>query len=175
MKANYAVRLTVNTVSGNSGIYFGNTNVIFGVSSHSKRNVGIGDVGSGNYLYRNCGVVYDPDTFDTPIDDRDVHVYAPHYDRSASNVLQSHVQSLAVESLNQNAGIFIGDTAITGMDSHEKDNKGTGTIFGNQNLFCRDVNIVFDEDNFDFALDDRDNKSGVFGAPMYPVRVNSWG
>lgn len=172
MKANYKVQLQVNVISGNSGVYFGNTNVIFGLSNHSKSNTGFGGVGSQNKMYQNLGIVYDPDWIDTPIDDRDVHVYAPHHDHSAESVMNAKVDSINVQTVTQNSGIFVGDADITGLDSHEKNNTGFGFLYGNQNLEAGNVNITYDSDVIDMPIDDRDNKSAVFIAPSSPMRVN---
>ncbi|WP_206918385.1 hypothetical protein [Alicyclobacillus suci] len=170
MKANQAVNLTVNTIAGNSGVYFGNQNIAIGVSSHSKSNSVIGSIGSQNLVYRNINLIYDPDVIDTPIDDRDIHVFAPHYQHSAPNVLNTRVNDIQCETITQNSGVFIGETRITGLDAHQKENIAYGQTYGHVNQSKGNLNIAYDPDVVDALIDDRDVKSGVFvAAPEPPV------
>lgn len=162
MRANQAVHLTIQTVSGNSGVYFANQNISVGVSSHSKSNQAIGDIGSHTLVQHNLNLIYDPDVIDTPIDDRDIHMYAPTYHNSGPNVLNTKVDQIDCETITQNAGIFIGETTVTGFDSHEKDNMGHGHTFGNVNQSQGNLNIIYDPDTIDMTIDDRDVKSGMF-------------
>lgn len=162
MLANQAVHLTIQTISGNSGVYFGNQNISVGVSSHSKSNRAIGSIGSHNLVQRNLNLISDPDIIDTPIDDRDIHMYAPTYKTAATNVLNTKVDQIACGTITQNAGVFIGETTITGFDSHEKDIMGHGQTFGNVNQAQGNLNFISDPDHTDMFIDDRDVKSGIF-------------
>lgn len=155
------INLTVHTVSGNSGLYIAQHNVVFGISSHSKSNEGFGSVGSHNAVFRNVNLVYDPDVIDTPIDDRDVNVYAPQ------EVAQPQVANIGFDTINvatitQNSGIFVGDVKITGLDSHEKENLGNSKIYGNQNAEFQNFNCTYDSDVIDTPINDQDMKAGVF-------------
>lgn len=172
MKAHFTIHLDVNTVTANSGIYFGNHIVVTGHSHHSKTNAGFGSIASNNHVSGNLSFVYDPDVIDTPIDDRDVHLFAPDYRHAASNVLQAKLDAINVETIQQNAGVFIGDTTVTGFDSHEKDNIGLGPFYGSQNMTTRNTVVTYDPDGVDAIMDDRDIKSGVFITPNGPVNVN---
>ena len=154
-----SVNIHVGNVSGNSGIYIGGTLTVFGLSSHSKTNSGFGSIGDSNTFYRCVSVVYDPDLVDTPIDDRDIHILQQAPPQGATNI---GVQSVWVNTLQQNAGTFIGSTNVTGMDSHQKQNLGSGQVFGNHNVNCASVNMTNDQDYIDGNMLDNDNKAGVF-------------
>lgn len=170
MRADQAVHLTVQTISGNAGVYFGNQNVSIGVSSHSKSNQAIGSIGTRNHMHHNVSLVYDPDIVDTPIDDRDIHVYAPRYHRNNPNVLNTRVDAISCQTITQNAGIFMGETRVNGFDAHEKQNLAYGQTYGNGNGAQRNVNITWDPDFIDGSIDDRDNKAAVFfTSPAAPV------
>ena len=160
---NLPVNISVGNISGNSGIYVGKNVTIFGLSSHSKSNSGFGDIGDSNLFYKTVSYVYDPDVIDTPIDDRDIHILqqqpAKGKDLSQTNI---GVGTVWVNTLQQNAGTFIGTTSITGMDSHEKQNLAHGQIFGNQNISYGDLNVTQDQDVIDAVMHDQDNKAGIF-------------
>lgn len=154
------VNIQIHTVSGSSGIYFGGQIVVSGISSHSKSNAGLGAIGSSNTLYRNFSYVYDPDIIDTQIDDRDTHIFNP---QTAPNVpTQIGVGAVSVNTMTQNSGVFMGTTNITGMDSHEKQNFGSGHIWGNWNLETGNQSISMDSDTVDAWIQDQDYKAGVF-------------
>lgn len=166
MRANQAVQLTIQTVSGNAGVYFGNQNVSVGVSSHSKSNQAIGSLGTHNHVHHNVNIVHDPDIVDTPIDDRDIHIYAPR--SSQPNLLNTRVDSITCQTITQNAGIFMGETRINGLDSHEKQNLAYGQTYGNRNLAHGNVNVMSDPDWVDALIDDRDNKAAMFVTSAIP-------
>ncbi|TDY50621.1 hypothetical protein C7445_102180 [Alicyclobacillus sacchari] len=44
----------------------------------------------------------------------------------------------------QNAGVFIGETNITGWDAHAKSNSGHGAVFGAGNALIAGLNFNFD-------------------------------
>lgn len=166
MKHNFQplpISLQVTTISGNSGVYIGHYNVVFGLSRHSKSNSGFGSIGSHNAVFRNVNIVYDPDVIDTPIDDRDVHIYAPvHTHAPGQQVTNVGFDTINVATITQNSGIFVGDVTITGLDSHEKENVGSGTVYGNQNVEFENINCVYDSDVIDTPINDQDMKAGVF-------------
>lgn len=155
------ITMNVHIVSGNSGIYISQHNVVFGVNSHSKSNTGFGTIGSHNALYQNFNLVYDPDVIDTPIDDRDINIYAAH-PSVHPQVTNIGFDTMNVNTITQNSGIFVGDVKITGMDSHEKDNIGNGKVYGNQNVQFQNVNCNYDSDVIDTTINDQDMKAGVF-------------
>ncbi|QSO46297.1 hypothetical protein [Alicyclobacillus mengziensis] len=159
---NLPVNVHIGTVSGNSGVYIGGRLTIFGLSSHSKSNSGFGDLGDSNVFYHSVSFVYDPDMIDTPIDDRDVHVLQQYPPKGDSSITNIGVGTVWVNTLQQNAGTFIGSTNITGMDSHEKQNVGSGQTYGNQNINTKSVNVTNDQDFVDAAIFDNDNKAGHF-------------
>ncbi|MCF8565144.1 hypothetical protein LLE49_10500 [Alicyclobacillus tolerans] len=154
------VQVSVHTISTNSGVYVGQRNVMTGLSQSSKSNTGFGTIGSRNYVYKNSGIVFDQDYIDTAIDDRDVKILvdtAP--DESAvTNIV---FESMAVATMTQNAGVFIGDTRISGLDSHSKDNVGFGKVYGNQSVHHSNLGINYDPDLMDTPINDQDIKSGV--------------
>ncbi|WDL96854.1 hypothetical protein [Alicyclobacillus sp. ALC3] len=168
MQANQSINLTIQTISGNAGVYFGNQNISVGVSSHSKSNNAVGSVNGGSHFFKNLSVVYDPDVIDTPIDDRDVRIFAPQ--QTASNVLNAQIDGINIATVNQNAGVFIGETTITGFDSHEKDNYGFAPSYGNHIYSHANSSLVYDPDIVDALIDDRDVKSGVFVSAV-PAQV----
>src|SRR5579875_1436220 len=125
---NFPVNLQVGSVQSCSGVFIGAQNVTYGWSSHSKSNVGFGSVQSSNLIYRNFTVLQDQDSIDTPIDDRDVHVFTQtHRKPQITNI---GFQSMNVDSMAQNAGVFVGDSNLTGWDTHQKSNTGSGAISG---------------------------------------------
>lgn len=156
------VNVTIGYVSGNSGVYIGGKLTVFGLSAHSKSNSGFGDIGDSNVLYQCVSYVNDPDVVDTPIDDRDVHVVRPTPSENDASLTNIGVGTVWVNTMQQNAGTFIGSTNISGMDSHEKQNLGSGQVFGNQNLNCQSLNLTNDRDVIDGIIRDDDNKAGVF-------------
>ncbi|QSO48270.1 hypothetical protein [Alicyclobacillus mengziensis] len=155
------INIAVNTISGNSGVYFAKQNVIFGVSSHAKSNVGLGSIGSHTLVSRTLSMVYDPDVIDTPIDDRDTNVYV-HRQAPTPQVTNVGFNTVNVGTITQNSGIFAGDVKITGFDSHEKENLGGSKIYGNHTIEYSNVNYTHDSDVVDTPINDQDIKSGVF-------------
>ena len=115
---------------------------------------------SRNYVYKNSGIVFDRDYIDTAIDDRDVKILvdtAPD-EGAVTNIA---FESMAVATMTQNAGVFIGDTRISGLDSHSKDNVGFGKVYGNQSVHHSNLGINYDPDLMDTPINDQDIKSGV--------------
>jgi|GEM_PF-2318498 len=155
------VNISVGNISGNSGIYLGGRIAISGFSAHSKTNNGFGDAGNANTFYHNLSYVYDSDVIDTPIDDRDVHILqqSPQAMQGVTNV---GVGQLMVNTMQQNSGSFLGTTTITGMDSHEKENFGSGQVYGDWNVLYGNINTTYDSDAIDGVMNDQDNKSGIF-------------
>lgn len=153
--------LTVGSISENSGVYVARQNVAFGISSHRKVNNGLGAIGDGNVLRSNAFVVYDPDAIDTPIDDRDVILYAypaAHPTTAAPDVTNIGFDTINVATISTNSGVFVGDVKIAGLDSHSKTNNAQGSTGGNRNLQMQNVNYVYDADAVDAPMDDRDVK-----------------
>ncbi|MCF8568072.1 hypothetical protein LLE49_25435 [Alicyclobacillus tolerans] len=154
----YPVMLCVGTITGNSGVYISERNVVFGISSHSKSNNGFGSIDSNNLLHRNINLVYDSDFIDTPIDDRDVKIYSDNQTPSNPKMTQVAFDSINVATMSQNSGIFVGDVKITGLDSHSKQNSAQGTTYGHKNVEMQNLNYVYDSDTIDTPIQDQDFK-----------------
>lgn len=159
---NLPVNVHIGNVTGNSGVYIGGRLTICGLSAHSKSNSGFGDLGDANIFYHSVSFVYDPDMVDTAIDDRDIHMLQQYPSKSDSSITNIGVGTVWVNTLQQNAGTFIGSTNITGMDSHEKQNLGSGQTYGNQNINTKSVNVTNDQDYVDGTMLDNDNKASLF-------------
>ncbi|RIV17328.1 hypothetical protein D2Q93_15510 [Alicyclobacillaceae bacterium I2511] len=158
----WPVNVNVISMSQNSLLIFGPHNVVYGLSSHEKANTGFGSVGSHNVILQNVSIVYDPDGLDTPIDDRDINIYAPVQPATTAPVTNIGFESIQVNAMSQNSAVFVGDTKLTGMDTHEKDNVGYGWIYGNGNVEVGNVNVNYDPDGVDTIISDQDMKSSVF-------------
>ncbi|MDC3413711.1 hypothetical protein NC797_13770 [Aquibacillus sp. 3ASR75-11] len=57
--------------------------------------------------------------------------------------------SINVNSIDENSGIFTGNNNQYNWSSHSKENSGFGTIKGKRNLVIRPYNIVIDPDQID--------------------------
>ncbi|MGD8399461.1 MAG: spore germination protein [Bacillota bacterium] len=69
------------------------------------------------------------------------------------------IGALNVNTPQQNAAVFVGDTVITGCDANQKYNAGQGGFFGWLNASLSSLNI--NNDNFEFAdgnINDQDAK-----------------
>jgi hypothetical protein len=151
--------INVGAISGNSGVYVAERNLIVGVSGHSKSNNGFGNISSNNLLWRNVNVVDDRDVIDTPIDDRDVKIHNEALAASSRKVTRIGFESINVVTMSQNSGIFVGDVQITGLDSHTKQNSAQGATSGSQNVEARNLNCVLDTDVIDTPIFDQDYKA----------------
>ncbi|WDL95527.1 hypothetical protein [Alicyclobacillus sp. ALC3] len=78
MQASHFIALYIQTISGSAGVYIGAQNIATGVSGHSKKNSAVGSLGTHSRFCRNLSLVYDPDTVDAPIDDRDTLIFVPY-------------------------------------------------------------------------------------------------
>ncbi|MBX6351696.1 MAG: hypothetical protein IRZ10_00050 [Thermoflavifilum sp.] len=154
------VNLQVRNIRGCSAVLIGGYNIVYGWSAHSKTNNGLGSVGSSNVLYANRLAVIDPDAYDTPIDDRDVHLLNHTHQQPA--VTHINMQALNVNTVQQNAGVLVGDANMTGWDTHQKTNKGQGDTFGHHNAIVRNVPVAFDPDCVDAPIADQDMKFSFF-------------
>lgn len=63
---------------------------------------------------------------------------------------------LSAGTVSSSSGIFNGKNIQFGWSSHSKTNNGFGTLGGNHNNFHDNVNVVFDNDQIDTPIDDRD-------------------
>lgn len=155
----HSIMICVGIITGNSGVYISEKNVIFGISSHSKSNNGFGSIGSNNLLYRSINLVYDSDFIDTPIDDRDVKIYQNNQTEATTpKITQVTFDSINVATMSQNSGVFVGDVKITGLDSHSKQNSAQGTTNGHRNIEMQNLNCVYDSDVIDTSIQDQDVK-----------------
>ncbi|GMA49840.1 hypothetical protein GCM10025857_11970 [Alicyclobacillus contaminans] len=159
-QTNVPLNLQIQNISACSGVFVSGQNVIYGWSAHSKLNAGLGTVESSNWLYQNISAVHDADVVDTPIDDRDVHLLRQsNHQPQLTNI---GFRSLGVNTMQQNCGVFVGDSSNTGWDQHQKTNKGHGDIYGDGNKQAVNVHVNFDPDLLDTPVSDQDLKSGVF-------------
>jgi hypothetical protein len=150
----------VNTIQRNSGIFIGEHNTATGWSAHGKTNSAFGPVGHANFIFKNLSLVIDPDLIDTPIDDRDQHLWLENSaDGQVSANSNIQIETVNVNAMVQNAGIFMGNTCINGMEAHEKDNYGAGEVYGANNLSVGNLNHNFDPDLIDAVINDQDNKT----------------
>ncbi|MCL6454722.1 MAG: hypothetical protein K6T78_14040 [Alicyclobacillus sp.] len=68
-------------------------------------------------------------------------------------------RAVQVNVTNQNAGIFIGDIRLAGIDSSQKTNSGHASVSGSGNGFIRLVNITQDSGEWvDGTIRDGDHK-----------------
>ncbi|GGJ10650.1 hypothetical protein GCM10010885_19830 [Alicyclobacillus cellulosilyticus] len=158
--ATLPVSIQVQNMQSCSGVLVGGQNIVYGWSAHSKSNAGFGTLESSNLVYKLLTLVSDPDTLDTPIDDRDVHVFTKVY--RSPPVTHIGLHALNVNMMQQNAGVFVGDADINGWDQHQKTNKGHGDTYGHHNGQVRNVQVNFDPDVVDTPVADQDMKAGVF-------------
>jgi hypothetical protein len=161
--------IRVNTIGRNSGIFIGERNVAIGWSAHGKSNSVFGSIGDSNLVSNNFSLLIDPDLIDTPIDDRDQHIFFEKAGRQEEKT-NIDINALNVTSIAQNAGIFIGEGKINGMESHEKENSAMGSISGEKNLSINNVNLNNDPDIIDAIINDQDNKTTLINGNYSELR-----
>lgn len=61
---------------------------------------------------------------------------------------------IAVNGMQTNAGIMVGDNVASGWDSSNKNQMSTGLVFGAGNLFPGNVGIITDNDLVDTPIVD---------------------
>lgn len=59
---------------------------------------------------------------------------------------------IAVNGLQSNAGIMVGDIVASGWDSNNKNQMSAGLVFGAGNLFPANVGIINDNDFLDTPI-----------------------
>jgi hypothetical protein len=151
--------ISVNSIQRNSGIFIGEHNTAIGWSAHGKSNTAFGPIGQANLISQNFALLIDPDLIDTPIDDRDQHLWFEESSDATSANTNIQINAVNVNAMTQNAGIFMGNTQINGMDAHEKNNYGAGGVYGANNLSIGNVNQNDDTDLIDAIINDQDNKT----------------
>jgi len=155
---NFYGDIHVQTMQRQSGIFIGERNNAIGWSAHGKENNVIGSIsGESNLLFHNISILNDPDFIDTPIDDRDTNISFDIQDNEG-HTSNLNLDSVNVNSMQQNSSVFIGDSHVTGMDANEKINFALGTIFGNENQFLNNYNVTYDQDVIDAIIEDQDIK-----------------
>lgn len=154
---NFTGDIHIQSMQRQSVIFIGERNNAIGWSTHSKENAIIGDIsGQSNLFFNNIFIVNDPDIIDTPIDDRDINIsFENPGDENISNLT---LDSLNVNSMQNNSSISIGKGNITGMDANQKANFSQGGFYGNKNQFLNNTNINNDQDVLDGIIDDQDIK-----------------
>ncbi|MEH7385852.1 hypothetical protein V7147_10630 [Bacillus sp. JJ1521] len=65
-------------------------------------------------------------------------------------------EKLQAGSISNASGIFNGKNIQFGWSSHRKENSGFGTLGGHNNKVIKNTNVVFDNDQIDTPIDDRD-------------------
>lgn len=75
--------------------------------------------------------------------------------KKKSNAMISF-DKLSAGTVSSSSGIFNGRNIQFGWSSHSKTNNGFGTMGGNHNTMHNNLNIVFDNDQLDTPIDDRD-------------------
>lgn len=123
-------------------------------SSHSKRNGTLMLSGNSNYVFNNVHLIEDQDVIDSPFDDRDIAMPAS---QNVENLTLTF-DEVNAKTIQTASGIFIGETDIAGIDSHEKDNHAFGATFGDRNVTSGNLNIQSDEDFIDSIMNDQDYK-----------------
>lgn len=63
---------------------------------------------------------------------------------------------LTAGTIQSSSGIFNGKNIQFGWSAHSKTNNGFGTVGGNSNTLRNNINVVFDNDQLDTPIDDRD-------------------
>ena len=112
--------------------------------------------GQSNLLLHNISILNDPDIVDTPIDDRDINVSFEN--PGDENITHLTLDSLNVNSMQNNSSVFLGKGHVTGMDANQKGNTSQGNLNGNSNQLLNNININNDQDVVDAMIDDRDLK-----------------
>jgi hypothetical protein len=69
--------------------------------------------------------------------------------------------SIAVNALEDNSGIFVGDNVADGWASHSKTQGGINSIIGFYNRVSRNLNIVQDQDLLDTQINDIDYRGST--------------
>lgn len=139
----------------NSTFSAGGLNVANGWSSHSKENSVIKVNAHGVNLYKNVSIIYDSDVMDTYIDDRDLKITNGGTNSGYTNI---DLEKVDVLNMYNNSGLFVGNSLINGMDSHEKENNAIGPIKGHENQSFYNTNIMDDRDVLDTPIYDNDFK-----------------
>lgn len=153
----FAGNIHVQSMDRQSGIFIGENNNAIGWSAHGKANNVIGEIGgSSNFLYENIFILNDPDVIDTPIDDRDINI---SIERPETDLTKNFsVDSVSVNTMQQNCVVAVGESHITGMDANEKVNQSHGSIYGNGNHSVLNHNQNYDLDVMDAIIEDQDIK-----------------
>jgi len=64
--------------------------------------------------------------------------------------------SIQVNSIDTNSGIFIGTNLTYGWTSHNKSNTNISGISGDFNSVSENINVLYDNDGVDTAILDKD-------------------
>ena len=70
-------------------------------------------------------------------------------------------ERIDINSIQENSGVFVGQSNINGLDRNTKENKGYGGTYGNGSVSLGNQNIVYDPDIIDGVINDQDYKSGI--------------
>ncbi len=154
---NFAGNIHVQSMDRQAGIFIGERNNAIGWNAHGKNNNVIGTIGGkSNVLYENVLILNDPDLIDTPIDDRDINLSFENPGTDYSKNLS--INSVNVNTMQQNSVVSVGEGHIAGMDANEKVNQAHAKITGNGNYSIGNHNVNYDQDVVDAILNDQDIK-----------------
>lgn len=67
-----------------------------------------------------------------------------------------NIEHMQAGTISNASGIFSGKNIQIGWSSHGKSNSGFGTLGGRNNKVNNNTNVVFDNDQIDTPIDDRD-------------------
>jgi hypothetical protein len=141
-------KLSINSISVNSGVFISSYNNANGWSSHRKINNGFGDVGNSS-IYGCVSVVYDNDVIDSPIQDSDHFTFTnPPTDPLNTAICFNEINA---NSLSSNATISVGNMQQPGWSAHGKNNAGVG---GSTGILASKHNssAIFDNDYIDAPI-----------------------
>lgn len=75
---------------------------------------------------------------------------------SAGSRFIVHFDKLIVNAVGNSSGIFIGTNQQFGWSSHSKINANVSGITGDGNEIVSNLHIIYDDDQIDTPIDDRD-------------------
>lgn len=66
--------------------------------------------------------------------------------------MEIRFDSIYVNEISMSSGIFVGPNTQNGWSCHQKENSALGTVVGDENLICHNVNVIHDEDLMDMPI-----------------------
>ncbi|WP_079477230.1 hypothetical protein [Halobacillus salinus] len=68
--------------------------------------------------------------------------------------------SIYVNAIEKNSGIFVGPNSQNGWSTQSKENAALGTVVGTANVIHHNVNVIHDEDEIDTPIITEQKTSG---------------